>query len=355
MTKPPVFASGEEFVDHLLAAYCHDLRALQGADNYDWVRFSGDGQDRFDQPYDKLHIDAFKALIRHAPEFFEAYLLLADDVSKKLFLELIRYRLAGHKHVRLSVNNASYHERKDAIAATPYKLVQYGDFTLRRYTLPFAGQTLTFDGLACDWPFFHPQYFLNRDSVRIQPECGDCVIDAGCCVGETTLAFACTAGPSGQVHAFDILPQHLDILRQNIAANPYANLAPVTAHLVALSDHNAVARAEAAPNHLNPGFKISDAAGTVTVAKLDDWVNSNAIHKIDFIKMDIEGSEPAALDGAKQTLLRNKPKLAICLYHDIRHFFQIPLWLESLQCGYKFYFGHYTIHAGETVLYASAG
>ena len=354
MTQPPVFASGEEFVDHLLAAHCHDMRCQQGRDNYDWVRFSGDGQDRFDQPYDQLHINAFKALLRHGDEFCSAYNLLADDYSRILFLELIRYRLAGHKHVRLSVNDATYHSRKEAIAATPYEIVQHGGYALRRYTLPFAGQMLTFDGLACDWPFFHPQYFLQRDTIRIQPEPGECIIDAGCCVGETTLAFAAAAGQSGQVHAFDILPQHLQILQQNFAANPQASLAPVMAHHAALSDHNAAANSLTAPDYLNPGFKITDAAGTVAVTKLDDWASGNGIQKIDFIKMDIEGSEPAALRGAERILQRDNPKLAICLYHDIQHFFQIPLWLNSLQSGYKFYLGHYTIHAGETVLYASA-
>ena len=353
MTQPPTFATSEDFVDHLLAAHCHDMRMLQGPDNYDWGRFSGDGIDRFDQTYDHLHIATFKALMRHSNEFYSVYNLLADDHSKTLFLELIRYRLAGHKHVRLSTNNDLYHQRKAAIAATPYELTQHGGYTLRHYTLPFREQTLTFDGLACDWPFYHPQYFLERGAVRIQPDSSDCVIDAGCCLGETTLAFAAAAGLSGQVHAFDILPQHLQILHHNVAANLGAALAPITSYLTALSDHNAAASNAALPDRLNPAFKITDAANAVTVSKLDDWAEANGSGKIDFIKMDVEGSETAALRGAEQTLRRWRPKLEICLYHDIQHFFQIPLWLDSLQCGYKFYLGHYTIHAGETVLYAS--
>ncbi len=70
--------------------------------------------------------------------------------------------------------------------------------------------------------------------------------------------------------------------------------------------------------------------------------------------MDIEGSELAALQGAEQTLRQFQPRLAISIYHKFGDFFAIPAYLHGLRLGYRLYLDHYTIHAEETVLYASA-
>jgi len=50
------------------------------------------------------------------------------------------------------------------------------------------------------------------------------------------------------------------------------------------------------------------------------------------IKMDIEGAEYDALLGARQTIARYKPGLAISLYHRPEHLWEIPMLLERL-CG----------------------
>ena len=71
-----------------------------------------------------------------------------------------------------------------------------------------------------------------------------------------------------------------------------------------------------------------------------------------FIKMDVEGSELDALKGAKQTILNNKPKLAICLYHKTKDFIEIPTWIHNLVPEYKLYVRHHSFSINETVLYA---
>ncbi|MBK8611207.1 MAG: FkbM family methyltransferase [Chitinophagaceae bacterium] len=74
--------------------------------------------------------------------------------------------------------------------------------------------------------------------------------------------------------------------------------------------------------------------------------------KVDFIKMDIEGAELNAIMGAKGTLVKYRPKLAIAIYHSLSDFYTIAEFIKSLDLGYKFYLQHTTIHAEETVLFA---
>lgn len=71
-----------------------------------------------------------------------------------------------------------------------------------------------------------------------------------------------------------------------------------------------------------------------------------------FIKMDIEGSEVSALKGAKETIKKYRPQLAICVYHSLSDIWEIPLLIHSIDPSYKFYLRNYNYMGLETVLYA---
>lgn len=74
---------------------------------------------------------------------------------------------------------------------------------------------------------------------------------------------------------------------------------------------------------------------------------------VTYIKMDIEGAEQKALLGAKNTIIKNKPKLAISIYHSDEDMINIPLILHKWVPEYKFYVKHYSNGVPETVLYAT--
>jgi hypothetical protein len=73
-----------------------------------------------------------------------------------------------------------------------------------------------------------------------------------------------------------------------------------------------------------------------------------------FIKMDIEGAEWDALHGARETIVRNKPQLAICLYHSDEDMIRLVEYVHSLVPEYKLYIRHHSRSDVETVLYAIA-
>ena len=74
---------------------------------------------------------------------------------------------------------------------------------------------------------------------------------------------------------------------------------------------------------------------------------------VGFIKMDIEGAEFDALHGAESVIVRDKPLLAISVYHRTGDMLAIMDYLHELVPEYRFWLRHYSIGVADTVLYAS--
>lgn len=89
--------------------------------------------------------------------------------------------------------------------------------------------------------------------------------------------------------------------------------------------------------------------GDIEVSSLDVEIGDE---DVTFIKMDIEGFELPALKGAQKIIMKNKPRLAICVYHKVDDLATIPAYILTLDSRYRFYLRHYTTNNWETVLYA---
>ena len=77
--------------------------------------------------------------------------------------------------------------------------------------------------------------------------------------------------------------------------------------------------------------------------------------------MDIEGAEMSALHGARDTIMKYKPKLAICLYHSLcfehvllSDYWEIPIFVREIVPEYSFYVRNDSLYSDnlQTVLYA---
>lgn len=71
-----------------------------------------------------------------------------------------------------------------------------------------------------------------------------------------------------------------------------------------------------------------------------------------YIKADVEGADFETLEGMKNTLKNFKPKLNFSAYHRFEDIFRLPLYINSLNPEYKIYLRHHPyIPAWDTNLY----
>jgi hypothetical protein len=67
--------------------------------------------------------------------------------------------------------------------------------------------------------------------------------------------------------------------------------------------------------------------------------------------MDIEGSEPMALQGMSGLMKQHKPKLAVCVYHTPAHIYELPQQILTINPDYRLSLRHYSHWYAETVCY----
>ena len=140
---------------------------------------------------------------------------------------------------------------------------------------------------------------------------GTTVIDIGANFGFHTLEFSELVGESGKVHSFE--PQKFVFyqLCGNLLLNGCDNVIP---HNVALGDVSKVVMMER-PDYYSEGkinigdthVGLQNAQDRVAEKRLDDY----HINNVSVIKIDVQGFEPFVLDGARETILRNKPVIFI--------------------------------------------
>jgi FkbM family methyltransferase len=134
---------------------------------------------------------------------------------------------------------------------------------------------------------------------------GQTVLDIGANIGYYTLIAAKLVGPRGKVYAFEPDPDNFSLLKKNIESNGYTNV--ILANQ-AVSDKTKTAKLFL--NKTNKGdhrlYDSHDNRSSISVqtVKLDDFFKK-LNKKIDFIKMDIQGSEAGALKGLKLLIRKN--------------------------------------------------
>lgn len=295
------------------------------------------------------------------------YSKLKDDDSRALLLTVLAYRALGWKYVQMPLDSEAFWQCMGALseseksnaplaselqACTPYPMSLFelkgASGKVQLYSNAFG----VFN------EFTYSQYTLRSRGGVIRPNAGDVVLDCGACYGGTSLQFADSVGSKGVVVAYEFLPENLRIFEENIRINPELGARVKLMKRPVWTDSGVHMSIEgsgpATQVHIAKGDAASREAGrSFESISIDDTVRELDLPRVDFIKMDIEGAEMMALRGAKRSIVKYRPNLAICVYHKLIDFYEIPQFIDSLGLGYEFSLQHSTVHGDETVVFAT--
>jgi FkbM family methyltransferase len=170
-------------------------------------------------------------------------------------------------------------------------------------------------------------------------------VDGGAYIGDTFAEF--TRRTNGRFRSYLALePDEQSFAALKIAA---ASDDRVTAVRAALGERSTEGRL-LSTHGVDARMMAEDEPGgdAVPIISLDGYLHEPPT----FIKMDIEGSEAAALRGAAQVLLHGATALAVSVYHYPSDLWTIPLLLKQLMPSCRLFLRHYTDEVDDTVCYA---
>ncbi len=151
------------------------------------------------------------------------------------------------------------------------------------------------------------QGFYELGTLRMMAvfvEAGATVLDVGANIGLMTVWCSKLVGPHGRVIAFEPHPVTFELLKQNVTLNDASN---ITCQQLALSDRSGMAclydRTDKSRGSASmTWFQSGDKASEISMTTIDDYVATNALRDISFVKIDVEGFEDKVLGGARQLL-----------------------------------------------------
>jgi FkbM family methyltransferase len=134
---------------------------------------------------------------------------------------------------------------------------------------------------------------------------GSVAIDVGAHIGTHTMTMARCAGPSGRVYAFEPVKKIYRELVRNLALNGIANVIPLRYALGNGSPR--LMEMKPITPHEEGGTSVGRGGDAVELRSLDSF----GFEGVSLIKIDVEGYELPVLDGAEETIRRNRPVLIV--------------------------------------------
>ncbi len=189
-----------------------------------------------------------------------------------------------------------------------------------------------------------PEYF--SPSI-FPPIAGEGLVDGGAFDGDSFSHFAAYSPKHGPAWLFEPDPCNFEALKTRLAALTGSTDSKVQAFNQALGKGAGWLAFEA--NGTASARVSSNGEVRVPVVALDEVLPPNATA---LLKLDIEGAELEALEGAQHWICRTAPRSAICVYHCQDHLWRIPLLLNQLRPDYQMVLRCHSTEIFNTICYA---
>ena len=227
------------------------------------------GEGIFDKEYILSHIDRVRRL----------YNYLADDLSRELFVSLLKYNITGETDYLFESKNS----------------------------------------------FSFPQGFFTHTKRHI---------DVGAFDGDTVIEFSSINSTYSDIAAFEPDKVNFRKLVKNTS-----HIRGVLCENTAVTNRDGVGMFSQKGNRASSFIKQSE--GNIRTVSIDGYcgqrtINDNGV-KVGSIKIDAEGADKEVLQGAVNTLYNSRPNIMVALYHRAYDLLDIPLLIRSYDYKYKLY------------------
>lgn len=276
--------------------YCVDImEQLKGIGVRNYIYYENlaiimDGFATYYQAFLGIH----EELEENKAEYIKLYNALEDDLSKKIYTDILHYRISL--------------DTKYTVDALKLSL-RHG-----------------------------PQYF---DKIIVEKADKNITFfDAGGFDGDSTLNFLTCIGDYQKVYFFEPDKNIMERAKMRLANNE-----KIVFMQAGVGEKSDTAHYDAVGG--GAGNISEDGAEMIQMVALDDYI----VDRHAYVKMDIEGYEMQALEGMKNAIMQYKPMLAVSVYHKCGDMHKLVNTILSWNPGYKVYMRHYSETYADTVCY----